>query len=285
MRDDLDHYIDAVEHLPTAPVVMVKLIALFREPECDLDEVVNLLSVDPALTAEVLRLCNSAHFGADEAVVDVFDAVMRLGFYEVYRRALAMFSLKTMSAGTAGDSISVDQLWRHSAATAVLSGMIAKQTGDSEGAAYTAGLLHDIGKLVLASAEGPKYGALIRQSGGFGRGLEAVEKAEFGFAHGAVGARLLARWGVPLDISTPVSLHHDQGWPEPFARMSAIVSLGNIAAHRLDQGAGEQPQDLPDATPAVQALQIPIDQLADLVQRAEEEVAKLEGLFPVATAK
>jgi putative nucleotidyltransferase with HDIG domain len=285
MKDELERYIDAVEHLPTAPVVMLKLIALFREPDRDVDEVISLLSVDPSLTAEVLRLCNSAYYAGSEVVVDIFDAVMRLGFYEVYRRALAMFSVKTMSVKKAAEFIRVDELWRHSAAAAALSGMIAKEAGESEGMAYTAGLLHDIGKMVLASAEGPKYAALIGQYGGFGRGLESAEKAEFGFGHGSVGARLLARWAVPLDISTPVSLHHDQEWPEPFTRMCAIVSLGDIAAHGSEAGSIEPWWESPAAAPAIEVLGVQSDQLAALAQRAQEEVANLEGLFPVAAAK
>lgn len=282
MKDELDQYIDAVDHLPAAPVVMIKLIALFREADRDVDEVVKLLSHDPSLTAEMLRRCNGLYFGGEETVVDIFDAIMRLGFYEVYRTAVAMFSLKTLSLGKECGGINVEELWRHSAATAVLAGRLARATGESEGIAYTAGLLHDIGKIVLGLAEGPKYAALTRQIGGDGRALELAEQSIFGFGHGAVGARLLVRWGAPLEISAPIFWHHHDTWSEPFARLSAIVNLGNTAAHGLELGTPSC--DWPDALPAMAWLQIENDPLETIVSEAQEELAGLEGLFITARA-
>ena len=278
MTKSLDDYILAVEHLPTPPVVIVQLIALFRQPHPDVDEVVTLLRHDPSLTAEVLRRCNSAFFGGEEATVDIFDAVMRMGFYEVYQSSVAIFSQRIMSIGAPVGCIPADEFWRHSATTAVLCGLLAKEVGESEATAFTAGLLHDTGKMVLALAEGPRYAALMREVGESGRVLEDAEKASFGFGHGALGARLLERWSLPAEISIPAVRHHDMAWPEPFGRLSVIVSLADILAHQLERGPeGSLPSR--DATAAMEILQIQSDQLSALRPRAQEEIAKMNKLL------
>jgi putative nucleotidyltransferase with HDIG domain len=273
--DSLDRYIDAVEHLPTPPVVMIQLISLFRQPDRDVDEVVNLLHRDPSLTAEVLRRCNTALISGGDKTVDIFDAIMRMGFYEVYQTAVAISARQLMPSKMLVGCIPADELWRHSAATAVVSGILAKEMGESEGVAYTAGLLHDIGKTLLALAEGPKYLELMRQMGTFGLSLKNAERHQFGFGHGAIGARLLERWNVPADISVPVSHHHDLDGPEAFARMSAIVHLGDALAHHLVNNSLKDSNELPEASTAIEALGIQNDQLVALAQLGKEE---LEGM-------
>ena len=162
--------------------------------------------------------------------------------------------------------------------------MVAKVAGEAEGMAYTGGLLHDIGKMVLACAEGAKYEALMRHVGTCATALENAEKCVFGFGHGAVGARLLERWNVPKDIATPICHHHDRVWPEGFARFSAIISLGNILAHELEGATADAPRELPEADPALEILSITKEQLPDLMQRAKKDIDDLLGAFQAAAA-
>jgi len=277
MKDQVDRYLNAVEHLPTAPTVMIKLITLFQRPGCDVDEIVGLLTVDPSLTAEVLRRCSSAFFGGEEAATDIFDAIMRLGFYEVYRTAIAMAGFKLFSVSKSG-IIDVEELWRHSVSVAVVSGILAQELGESAGLAYTSGLLHDVGKILFAAVEGPRYAELIRQTGGSGAELDRLECEAFGFGHASIGARLLARWGVPLDVSTPVFCHHHSEWMEPYQRLSAAISLANDIAHQMDE-----PSEISESASAV-FLGLSNEDLARLAQKAKEEIAGLAGLFNAAAA-
>src|SRR5271170_5932169 len=104
MNDKLDQFIAGVRDLPMAPTVLVRLVALFQRPDRDVDEIVELLRQDPSLTAEVLRHSNSAFYGLDEPIVDVFDAITRMGFYEVYRTAVAKLGSQNLqrSKGAGG---------------------------------------------------------------------------------------------------------------------------------------------------------------------------------------
>ncbi|HEX4121238.1 MAG TPA: HDOD domain-containing protein, partial [Verrucomicrobiae bacterium] len=236
MPDALDQYIDAIDHLPPSPTVVVKLIALFRQVDPEVDEIVSIMSLDPSVTAEVLRRCNSATYAGGEHVVDVFEAIMRVGFYEVYQTAVAWFGQQAISQASRSSGLDPDSLWRHSAITAVAAGQVAQKLGEPAWAGFTAGLLHDIGKIALASAEGPKYAALTAEVGTFGPALEHGEKASFRFGHSEVGARLLHRWGVPQEIAAPVFFHHVSDWPQEYARHCAAVNLANGIAHGVGRG-------------------------------------------------
>src|SRR6185436_16989844 len=102
--DKASWYLDQVSHLPPAPTVVFELLRLFKETECGINRAVELIGRDPALTAEVLKLANSAAFSTEHKVEGVFDAVMRIGFCEAYRVVVAISASKVMSKliGAAG---------------------------------------------------------------------------------------------------------------------------------------------------------------------------------------
>jgi putative nucleotidyltransferase with HDIG domain len=282
MIDKLDNYIEKVKNLPVTPTVMVRLVALFQQPDRDVDDIVNLMRQDPSLTAEVLRHSNSAYFGHDEPIVDVFEAITRVGFYEVYKTAVAKLGSQTLQAQRGASSADVEKLWRHSSLTAVTSGVIARRTQADEGLAFTAGLLHDVGKIVLSLAEGPKYTAMVRELGEGGPPLQGAEALLFGFGHSEVGARLLAKWGLPEEISVPVLHHHKVCWVEPFERICAVVSLGNIMAHGIDASIPGQPYDSQESLCAMRVLRLEEDDMAALLEDAQSDVKQMAGLLGAA---
>jgi len=279
MKDKLDNYIESVEHLPATPVILVKLITLFQQRDRDVDEIVELLSRDPAMTAEVLRYSNSAGFGHEEQIVDIFEAIMRVGFHKVYQSAMARFGLDILAGTQHIYAIDVTALWRHSAAAAATAGAIARKTEGPEGLAFTAGLLHDVGKIVLASAEGAQYGQLINEFGQHGSVLETSETKLFGFRHSEVGCRLLHRWKLPEDISAPVAFHHRVDWNAESERLCAIVSLGNCMAHVAEADAPQRPYDSEEAVCAMRVLQLREADMALLLQDAQDDIKRLAGML------
>lgn len=203
----MDAYLDGIKCLPPTPTVLIKLIDMFRQPDADVDDIVQLLRRDPALSAEVLRRCNNSFFGNGSAVKDVNEAVYRLGFYEVYQITVSLFGIRALTPPNLVPGFPAEKLRRHSSIAAIAAGAFARDVGISEGVAFTTALLHDIGKLVLALAEQSKYVALIDQCSSTGASLSKLEEQAFGFNHSNVGAQLLRRWGVPEEVVMPVLDH------------------------------------------------------------------------------
>ena len=195
--DLLDRYLDKVEHLPPAPTVAIQLLSLFSDPARDIDRIVKLIAHDPSLTAETLKRCNRGYLSGTEPARDMFEAVSRLGLYEIYSIVLGLTASRTMKQVRAKYSWDANRLWRHAVVTAVISSTLAKRVEVVAATAFTAGLLHDIGKLILVSMEGVVYADLVRTGGSFGPPLAAAERSHLGFTHAALGGRLLARWGLP----------------------------------------------------------------------------------------
>jgi putative nucleotidyltransferase with HDIG domain len=279
MNDKLDSYIEKVKHLPAAPTVLVKLVSMFQKPDRDVDEIVELMRQDPSLTAEVLRQSNSAYYGWEEPIVDVFDAITRMGFYEVYQTATARLGSHALRLPPGVSGADVEKLWRHSATAGVTSGVIAQRVQENESLAFTAGLLHDIGKIVLNSAEGAKYGAVINEVGDGGPNLDTTEAMRFGFGHSEVGGRLLSRWGLPDDIWMPVNFHHQVNWPEPIQRICAVISLGNIMAHAAEANVPGNPYESHEAAKAMQLLDLREDDMVAMLDDAREDIEHMTDLL------
>ena len=277
----MNAYIAKTKHLPPAPALMLKLMECFQNPDLDVDEIVTLMQLDPSVTTEVLKCCNSSFFATDEPVVDISEAVVRLGFYELYQISMAVFGRQTIAAQNI-QGINVAALWRHSALTAVSSGVIARELEESEGAAFTSGLLHDVGKIVFASAEGPRYAALLEQVKQTGDPLTVAEKKAFGFDHCEIGMCLLNKWKMPAMISEPVLRHHNTSWLPPHDRLSAIVSLGNLMAHCLDGASPAACCVRPEAVGAMALLGLQHENMPTILTLVQSNMKRLKNLIPPA---
>ena len=148
---ELDDYINKVKNLPPAPRILPELLGLLRKENVDSSRVVQLISFDPAITASVLRLCNSALFAGASPATDLSEAVQRLGFRQIYTLVAAVSGARALTPAQKGYGISAGELWKHSVTTAVASQLIARsQDEPDEGLVFTAALLHDVGKIILA---------------------------------------------------------------------------------------------------------------------------------------
>lgn len=228
-------FLDGVQSLPPTPAVLINLIELFRRNEVDVDEIVQLLRRDPALAAEVLRRCNSSFFGTDEQIVDVHEAVYRLGFYEVYQLTVMLFGMRALSAPKVVPGFPAAALRRHSSVAAIAAGALAREIGVPEGLAFTAGLLHDLGKLVFALAAGTRYVALLEDCQRTGDSLNQLETQMFGFHHGELGGALLRRWGMTEEIVLPVMGHARDAGNGSSSVLALLTQAASELANHLEQ--------------------------------------------------
>jgi putative nucleotidyltransferase with HDIG domain len=278
MNEKLDRYIKGVKHLPATPTVLVQLTELCQLPDHGVDEVFELIRKDPALTGEVLRHSNSARFAHDKPIADIFEAITRVGYYEIYRAAVSKLCSQLLQVPDGVCSMEVEKLWHHSAMAAVSAAAVARKVHENEDLAFTAGLLHDIGKVVLASAEGNAYTALTDGIGDKGDRLHSAEARQFGFSHADIGGRLITQWGLPQDIAAPILHHHELDWAEPFERICAVVSLGNIMAHAANDGSPGGEYNPQTAVRAMDILHLHETDMPMLMLNAKIELECMGGL-------
>jgi putative nucleotidyltransferase with HDIG domain len=284
MTNNPDDFLENIGTLPPAPQVLPKLLNVLSNPDSDSSEIVTLLTFDPGLTTRVLKTCNSALFGSTSPVSDVQEAVNRLGTEAIYRMVAAVNGSSTMQLPSNGWGVDPAALWRHSVITALAAQFIARDAGQEEGSLFTAGLLHDLGKVVLAKGFKERYAAVSEESAGSASTASQAERAAFGFCHAEMGGRLLSRWKFPTAIVASVWHHHEPGGAAPFDRMGACITLANAVAHRLEEKGRSDavPEMTSGETAALAIIGMTGERLDHYVAETEENFAFVQALCQLA---
>ena len=223
--------------LPTMPEVLLKLNEVMANPDASAEDVAKVVSKDPAVATNILRIVNSAYYGLQVRVSSVSLAISVMGFNMTKKVALkaAVFSV----FGKRRDKIQhFDPLafWRHAiyagTAARVLGGNSAVFAATHAEDIYIAGLLHDIGKIILMEKTAPKYLAMLRNSVQQKRPEIEVEMGDFGFTHADVGSVLAIKWFLPEDLAIAIRYHHAPS-RDPFHRsLSSLIHLADQLAWR-----------------------------------------------------
>lgn len=234
----VEDYINRVRTLPPAPKIISELLVLLRREDVHADRIVELVAIDPALTARALQRCNSAASGLREPIHNLVEAITRVGFDEIYRLVVAIVGQGILRSPQSGYGIAAGELWEHSAATAVAAKVLAHDLAADENLVFTAALLHDVGKIVLSSSLERTYEAIINETERHGCSFLEAEKQILGVDHCEVGGTLLARWNFPENLVSAVRHHHDPLQAHPHEALAAFVHVGDMMSHILGYGHG-----------------------------------------------
>lgn len=244
----------AVQTLPAAPDIIRGIIVMTDRDDANIQSLATLVERDPSLAARILGLANSSFVTPRRRIATVAQAVVLLGFSQVRDIVLGV-SLWGDLAAKAGLSEERQQaLWQHSLLVAGAAKRLAEHVGQDGGQSFTAGLIHDIGKLVLGLRLGESYWAMVDDAAERGLSLAVVERDAFGCDHGMVGAWLLELWSLPPALVPPVARHHAALDLHPAAGTVAAVAVADrlvlasasndtgVLAHALGQVQGFAPQ-------------------------------------------
>jgi HD-like signal output (HDOD) protein/ActR/RegA family two-component response regulator len=221
--------VGGVDKLPTPPDIFFDLSRLMQAPTTSVADVAKVVTRDPALSAKVLQLVNSAYFGTGHATTSIHQAVALLGTDRL--RYIALTASVFSSPDTeAVCGFSLQDLQQTSMRSAWLARSFAEP--DRRDEVFASTLLHDVGHVVLALGQGGEFAAFSDRVNA-GEDLLDVELELFGVTHADVGARLLAIWGLPSAIVDVVQFHHDPGSaPEPSRRLASIVHVADALVAR-----------------------------------------------------
>ena len=209
--DSLKAVVAQIRALPPVPQVYAKLCEALKSSECSIADVGRVIEMDLAMTAKILQVTNSAFFGLRRQVTTAAHAASVLGLNTIKALVLATGLFAPMQGARLPRGFSLDVLWKHSMIVGAYAQAICQTEDISKevaGDAYTAGLLHDTGELVFASACAEDYARVHDFARVNAVPLSDAEKAELGCTHAEVGAYLLGIWGLPHSIIESVAYHH-----------------------------------------------------------------------------
>jgi HD-like signal output (HDOD) protein len=199
----------ALDKLPSIPRAYGALMEAASRPGADLDEVVDIVASDPAMSTKVLQLVNSAFFGSASRIVSIREAVGYLGL-DLLKGLAVNVHIFGMASGETVEGRSLDEVQRNAIVTARLARRLVTDP-DHRDEAFTAALVRDVGRVILAIAFPERVAAVRREARSSGRPLHVVEREEFSVTHAEVGAYLIGVWGLPSAIVETVAHHHRPG--------------------------------------------------------------------------
>ena len=231
----LEQVLGKICQLPSLSLIVTELIASFNSKNIDTAYLVRKIEQDQSLAARVLRVANSAFFELPHRVGAVNEAVTVLGFNTVRSLALTagIFNLFTNVTEDRFDRLA---FWQHAIGTGVCAKVLTARLGGDQQSAYTAGLLHDIGKLVLYAYFQEVFNEILARSTKHNSSHEAEEKNLLGFDHAEIGYEVARQWKFPLEIQLAIRGHHNPD-TNPTSTTD-VVHVANTLCCALDIGSG-----------------------------------------------
>lgn len=232
-----DQIAEKVSSFPTLPVIAHKLTAIAGSGDADAGQIGEVLRYDPALTANVLKAANSAFLGFSEPVDSVTEAIFRMGTNWVFQTALSSLIYSNLKRPAEGYGLSAEELWKHSAAVALMSDNLRKLLSIKEaGATFTAALLHDIGKIALARYVGESFDEIQAEVESHDYSFERAERAIITIDHAEAGALVAENWGFSEHVVRAIRYHHDPDEAEEPSQLTDVVHIADAVC--LMQGIG-----------------------------------------------
>jgi len=261
--------------LPALSPTTHRVIKLIESPDVDVDSLAQAVSGDPVLATRIMGVANSSYFRGATEVPNVHEALMRMGIREA-RTLVVVVALRSTLLRAPGLGDLAQKLWRHSLLSASATQEITQEIPPWQNSGFLAGLLHDLGQLVVLAfvAELPAW-----QDDGSEPSAATVESI-IDATHASLGAMVLASWGFPESFCEAIHAHHDPTLAEGDAAILAqAMDLGHQIANQIEAGWPADARELDEDTmKAAAQLGLDVDRLVDIAADAEANLQALSKL-------
>jgi HD-like signal output (HDOD) protein/CheY-like chemotaxis protein len=224
--DKLKRLVGRMDHIPSLPSLYVEIVDQLKDPESQLDDISQIIARDIGMTAQILKLVNSAYFGLPQRISGLEDAVAFLGLETIKTLVLCINAFSQYN-GIKLPGFTMESLWKHSLAVASLAKKISRIEGMDRNQieeSFVAGMLHDTGLLILACNFTAEYKLALEFAAMEKLTVDEAEQRVFGVNHAIAGGYLLGLWGLPVPLVEAIALHHkpEEATDTSFSPLSAV---------------------------------------------------------------
>lgn len=274
MALDAERIVTNVLKVAALPAVAIKFSEAIKDPSTSNQDLENIVSEDSALAAKVLMISNSALFNFPSKIDTISKAITIIGHKQLSEIILSC-SIVAMFKDIPQDVIDMDMFWRHSIAVATAARILAASRHEQNiEKFFTAGLLHDIGKLIIFVAA-PKYAlAVVQKCAETKELMHIVEKSILGFDHAKLGAMLLKKWRLPEEVVSSVYYHHMPSVSSGDIVGPSVIHIADIISHSLQFGSSGE-NFIPTLNEkAWSSLDLDIDILSSVIEKLNVQHAE-----------
>ena len=269
-----------VRNVPSLPSVVIRIRQYLNDPDVSFDALAKVIEHDPGLTANILQLANSAYFGWSRRIKTVKEAITRLGTNRIFQMVLCMSVAPLVRKPIKGYDMEANALWEHSFATAVVAEKMTQILGvRGHEEAFTAGLLHDMGKVVLGTFievdDQPIKELVLSQRVTF----DEAERRVVGMDHAEVAGELLASWNLPEEVVAAARWHHRPAEAEEHQQAVDLIHLADALAMRAGWGGGVDLGLYAVDEAAMARMGLTAALAAEIVEKVEPEFQELRDMY------
>ncbi len=273
--DLADKFVQRLDRLHSAPKVAQQILKLTRDPGGVIDDIVKCIEHDPGLAAKILQVVNSSKYGVARQITSIKHAVSYLGKDTIRMLTISFSMVESLTKGSKGRIFA--DYWQRALTMASISSFLADHHKClKKDEAYTAGLLADVGILVLSQVEREQY-SLIYESYPHGDALINSEQQYFGFDHALLGARLLDHWDIPQEVVTAVENHH--GTAQHGCPLGIALRTGSLLAGSLWNYSSAEYLEAEEILTSF--FKLDAEQIETMIEACKEDVAESAELFGV----
>ncbi|MCP4247821.1 MAG: HDOD domain-containing protein [bacterium] len=274
--------LSAIGDISTLPEVTVKIIEIVEDPNSTARDLHQVIKTDPALSAKVLKVVNSAFYGLPGQIGSVDRSIVLLGMSAVKNIAVAASIARMFKTGQMSEQFSARDLWRHSVAVAVAARMIAKASGQPAGhdEVFLAGLIHDIGILVERQAFPDQLSEVIARCARGEGSFNQLEEQIIGADHQAFGDGLTTKWKFPRHLRAAVGFHHTpEKLSDELKKLGHTIHVADILCCRQRLGFYQTSEGV-EMTPGLyDAAGITPEQFEEISEALAQELEDAEGML------
>jgi putative nucleotidyltransferase with HDIG domain len=220
--------LDSISDLPTLPNIVLKVNEMLQDYDTSIKKLSTIIEKDQAMVTKILRLVNSTFYGFGSKITNIPHAVIILGFSNIRNAVVSVSIITTFSGKKTVEAFDITDFWKHSIAVAVTSRYLAKQTRfDSPDDCFVAGLLHDIGKVVLSQNFTEFFGQVWESVQENGLSFYEAEKKLLPADHAHIGGYLAKKWRFPVSLIDSITYHHEIKQSVPNLNQLIIVHTAN----------------------------------------------------------
>ena len=224
--------LDNVDDIPTLPSILMEVNRLMQDDEASIRNISAVLEKDQGMTTEILKLVNSSFYGFKSMIRDIPHAVVILGFNAVRNALMSVSIIKTFSGRQGAEGFDIVDFWRHGISVAVVSRFLAERTQLVQpDDCFVAGLLHDIGKLVLCQYFTPEFLKVWKAAQEKGISIYEAEKELLPVNHARVGGYLVEKWQFPASLVEAIRFHHSPPKNPTYPNLLILLYAANRLVH------------------------------------------------------